>query len=285
MFKKYHSLENHYRLNTDYLDMNMLVSVTEKIDGSNFSVNALNGEVRFASRNQLVDASWNQLGELVPQEIIHKLSKLSKYSQSKINLYGEVFSSKISKRIPYGDTKVRFYCMSVDDEYYPDKQFMDFMSRFEDNLVVPHKVMTLREALATDVETLKTQYAEDHIAEGIVIKPYEVGEFNDRVPAIKKKSSKFQEKSKVGKEPRKASPEQATFREYINENRVLSYISKAGKMESNKQMGEYIKAILNDAWEDYFDELTDEEKGAAGAARKKITGPAGKIVANWLMKL
>ena len=103
MFRKYPSLENAHNVTTDYLDLDMQVCVMEKVDGSNFSIN---WEGDFFSRNKKVDPTWNSLKSLVPEKLLKKLEG------TRIHLYGEVFSSKILKRIPYGDTKVRFFDVS-----------------------------------------------------------------------------------------------------------------------------------------------------------------------------
>ena len=284
MFKKYHKLENHYNVNPINLDMSVLVSVSEKIDGSNFSVSALDGDWRFASRNLLVSEDWNQLGELVPEHIPTRLAQLSSKMGEQINLYGEVFSSKILRRVPYGETRVRFFAAAIGGNYLSREEFNTFTTNLMcSDYVVPSLQMTLKDALDIDVEILKSQYAEDSIAEGIVIEPYYTNEFNYRTAVIKKKSSKFLEKSKVGKKLRGSSKEQIAFQEYINENRVLSYISKVGRMESNKQMGRYILAIIDDAWCEYYDTLTPDEQMEVN--RKETVRPSGKMVAQLLIKL
>ena len=118
----------------------------------------------------------------------------------------------------------------------------------------------VKEALELDVESLKTNYAKDAMAEGIVIKPVHGTEFNERVSYIKKKAEKFLEtaKEKIHK-PKKHSPEAEKFLNYINENRVISYISKYGEMQDMSQMSVYIKGILADAIEEYEAQLTPDE--------------------------
>ena len=260
MFIKYRSLENHYRVVKDFLPLDMLVAVTEKLDGSNFSLITSGGIARYASRNQLVDGSWNNLQGLVPAQLIDKLTKLSD-EVGRINLFGEVFSSKILKRIPYGEARVRFFDAIVDGEYLSANEFDELMIKLGyTDLCVKYTVMTLKKALEIDVEGLKTAFAEDSMAEGIVIKSLRHNQINHRIPVIKKKSGQFLEKSKVGKKSMELNEEQQKFGEYINEARVLSYISKEGPMKEMNQMGDYIKGVLADAWVEFFADLTDEHR-------------------------
>lgn len=259
MFKKYRSLTNHYAVNTDYLDLNQEVYVSEKIDGSNFSICVEDGDYRFASRNQLVGDDWNGANAIVSAQLVSNLLNYARENNCTINLFGEVFSSKILKRIPYGETKIRFYDIAINGSLASQTEFIYIAAGLKLD-IVPVTIMTLKEALELDVESLKTNYAKDAMAEGIVIKPVHGTEFNERVSYIKKKAEKFLEtaKEKIHK-PKKHSPEAEKFLNYINENRVISYISKYGEMQDMSQMSVYIKGILADAIEEYEAQLTPDE--------------------------
>jgi hypothetical protein len=277
MFLKYRSLENHYNLIPDYLNLEMMVTVTEKLDGSNCSIIINEEDIAYASRNQLVDSTWNNLGGLIPSSLIPVLKEQSK-NLGQINLYGEVFSSKILKRIPYGEPKVIFFDMSINGEYLSGKEFNDFMVDIEHSHLCPQAViMTLKQALNINIEQVQSMYAES-LAEGLVIKPWNSSHINGRVGAIKFKSKNFQEISgdKI-KTPKSLSAQQVEFCKYVNENRVLSYISKEGEPSDMKDIGKYIKGILEDAFEEYCSSLSETESMVAHEDRS-IMKAGSKII-------
>ena len=250
MFIKYHSLVNDYNVDLNYVDLDTPVYVTEKIDGSNVSlcVNP-DGTYRWASRNKLVADDWNGIDEVVPEEVIQKVTDFAVEYGIQINLYGEVFSNKILRRIPYGSTKVRFYDIAIDGNMMPSYCFYNAMEYMEirDYALDPIHHFTLRRALDIDVEEYRSYYA-NAMAEGIVIKPAFTTEFNSRVPAIKKKRKEFFEKrSKIKKEVSVPIPDE--YLAYLNESRVLSVISKHGEVD-RKMIGQIIKETALDALED-----------------------------------
>lgn len=250
MFIKYHSLVNDYNVNLDYVDLDTPVYVTEKIDGSNVSLCVKSdGTYRWASRNKLVADDWNGIDEVVPEEVIQKVTEFAVEYGIQINLYGEVFSNKILRRIPYGSTKVRFYDIAIDGNMLSSACFYNLISylcMFE-FVLLPIVYLSLGEALAIDVEEFPSNYA-TAMAEGIVIKPAFATEFNSRVPAIKKKRKEFFEKrSKIKKEVSVPIPDE--YLAYLNESRVLSVISKHGEVD-RKMIGQIIKETALDALED-----------------------------------
>jgi hypothetical protein len=96
--------------------------------------------------------------------------------------------------------------------------------------------------------------------EGVIIKPVnEYFSLHDRF-ILKKKTEKFQERMKSKKEKiqnsfsDRVNELKQVFESYLNENRVISAYSKHGKIESDKQIGEYIKIILEDMKKDFLKE-------------------------------
>lgn len=282
MFNKYPSLENLHNTTLRQEQMEQMVSVSEKIDGSNMSLIVRGDKHNFASRNQLVDPSWNNLGELVSQEFIDKMMSL----YPSINLYGEVFSSKILKRIPYGPARVLFYDAIVDDRHLSEKEFIELIKNvgMYDMFHKRGLICSLREAIEIDVEglfsALTPESEGDQQCEGIVIKGYdEVLLDNWKNPlTIKKKSVIFSEKDNSKKKPKVITAiEDNPMFSYLNENRYLSYISKEGEITSKKQFGQYIKGIIEDAWEDFIKENEGQEDN-----RRTICGPLSRVVVVWL---
>lgn len=284
MFNKYPSLENLHSTTLRQEQLDQTVSVSEKIDGSNMSLIVRGEKHNFASRNQLVDPSWNNLGELVSQEFIDKVMSL----YPSINLYGEVFSSKILKRIPYGDARVLFYDAIVDEKHLSESEFIELINSVDMGHMF-HKrslVCSLREAIELDVEglfsALTPESEGDQQCEGIVIKGFdEVLTDNwKNTLTIKKKSVIFSEKDNSKKKPKVVTAiEDNPMFSYLNENRYLSYISKEGEITSKKQFGQYIKGIIDDAWEDFIKENEGQEDN-----RRTICGPLSKVIVGWLQE-
>lgn len=255
MYLKYKSLENHYNLVPQYLNLDMMVSVGEKIDGSNFAVIIKDGKVAYSSRNQITDGTWNGLAALVEPNLEEMLAFAK--DKGTVHFYGEVFSSKILRRIPYGDPKIRFFDIAIDGEMLSGEDFMLATLWLP---VITTVTMKLSTALKLDVEELQSQFA-DAGSEGIVIKAYHDNKINDRVYAIKYKSKKFAELSgtKV-KTPKTLTAQQVEFATFVNESRMLSFISKEGEPTKMQDMSKYIKGILQDALDEYLSTLAEEDR-------------------------
>lgn len=282
-FLKFRSLENHYNVNPIYLDMEEEVAVSEKLDGSNLSVvvDKHLPEIRIASRNQLVETTWHGIDALLPIEALRDL--IFDIGPSDINIFGEVFSSSILKRIPYGETQIAFYSVAIDGVYLSPQDAYTLLEEYK-LPTVPYTTMSLKEALQIDVETLKTAYAEDSIAEGIVISPLIRNAFNDKVSCIKYKSEKFLEQSKAKKtmKPLELNETQQTFLSLLNENRVLSFVSKQADSLDKTKVGEYIKAIGDDAMEDLKKKLTPDQLMVLDT--RSLMKMVGKIIAPLLIR-
>ena len=108
---------------------------------------------------------------------------------------------------------------------------------------------------------------ENNITEGLVIKPNEPLRFGDgsRV-MVKSKNDKFKEKTKKEpKEPKEIIPMNELelkyfecYREFITESRVMSVISKIGKVNTKAFgmiLGMYMKDLYNDFDKEYGDEV------------------------------
>jgi Rnl2 family RNA ligase len=108
---------------------------------------------------------------------------------------------------------------------------------------------------------------ENNITEGLVIKPNEPLRFgNGSRVMVKSKNDKFKEKSKKEpKEPKEIIPMNELelkyfelYREFITESRVMSVISKVGKVNTKAFgmiLGMFIKDLYNDFDKEYGDEI------------------------------
>lgn len=278
MFVKYPSLTNHYNVNPAYIDdLGMDVIVTEKLDGSNISICAEpDGTFRFASRNQFVANNWHQLDEIIPPYITAEILLGCKAAGAAINLFGEVFGDKVIKRLQYGKTRVRFYDLFIDGKPVPSywKSILFEKSEFNNWFVTTHKT-TLRKALEIDVEGYKSEFSEQ-FAEGIIIRPEQGIQFNSRVFGIKKKRQAFLEKAAKTKKFTSvdAEPLVVEFRTYLNENRVISVLSKHESVDV-KMTGDLIKEVIEDAMTDFLLDhpLTEDEQKAVYKSSGNIVAP------------
>jgi hypothetical protein len=287
MFRRYPSLTNHYNVNLNNLNLEMPVTVTEKIDGSNISLCVESGNIpMWASRSHIVGNTWNGIGSLLSSEHLKNVQDFCNATGYRLNIYGEIFSSKILKRLPYGDTKLVFYDMALNGYSVPQNDFYNItrnLSLYE--YVAPHTVSTLGVALELDVERLYSQYTDaEAIAEGIVIKALHSRAINHKIYAIKKKSAAFEEKTRL---KTKATSDIALlfdrFRPYLNENRVLSVISKR-QTSTMHDVGTIIRDIIEDALEDFKIDSESSGGGIGKEAERKLYRSSGKVIAPLVIK-
>jgi len=314
-FVKYPSIENHYRgkfireafqYNPELHNAEWVVQ--EKIDGANISLIFYTDgrEFQFAKRTSLVDDKFYGFQEVLEREDVRHFIQavqdaVNKYDGvSFITLYGELYGPGIQKRIDYGTEKsVVFYDMAVDGELVKPCEFRAFSrvhlvdSSF-DRFFVPEigRFKSFQEAMDVDAEFVtKLNPAGGDICEGVVIKPDDV--VPNRIFYIKKKNEKFQEqaRTKTRKDPNTQQSQALTgiqdlFSTYLTENRLKSVFSKHGEIETPKDMGKYIKLVMEDAKEDFLKDHKDKymSKELSDKERGKVFGIAGKIVASLLRK-
>jgi hypothetical protein len=127
-------------------------------------------------------------------------------------------------------------------------------------------VASLTEALAIDVETLGDDGRPT--TEGIIIKPFYENYFDKTGKRfiLKKKAKAFNdiEGSPLPKPKKELPPHvealNALFYGYINENRMLDCFSKHGEITSPKEIGSFLKLILEDAKADFQKDQEDALK-------------------------
>jgi len=282
MFIKYPSLVNHYNVDPDYVDLAMQVVITEKLDGSNISLCIEpHKRYRLASRNRLVDDTWNGACDCIPPDTIERIQEYANRYNCKVNLFGEIFSSKILKRIPYGRTKIRWYDLFLNTSPTSTNNYYLFLSEIGNILKLhPLLITSLKEALQLDVEGRDSGYA-DAKAEGIVIRPWSEPIFNAKVHGIKKKSVAFIERAaKVNTDKNvDMSPKLREYITYLTSNRVLSILSKEEVIDK-KYIGDYIKLVARDALVDY-----EKDTGTLLAEeRRTLLKSSGKVIAPLVIK-
>jgi Rnl2 family RNA ligase len=318
-FKRYKSIENHYREKhiMDMLDHNPIYNccsyiATEKIHGANFQINfhledTKAVSVGYGKRSGFItegEKFYNHHGTLDRpeyQELIERVCKhMRTYRLNDIILYGEFAGPGVQSGVEYGDKKfVMFFDMWIDGEYITPREFYLIMSHLEaSHMTVPAvgKFNTLKEALEFEVEGKESVVfpKEGNTWEGVVIKPWDTIARNkdgDQVLFyIKKKDSKFKDRQSKSKDRRKDLPQelldaQHAFSEYLTETRLQDVFSKHGPIESDKQVGEYIKYMMEDAKEDFFKDCMELFNAVDDKNKGKVFSIAGKVVAPMLMKL
>jgi Rnl2 family RNA ligase len=273
-FEKYPELSAHKFINM------------EKIDGANLQIFFEKDGYTLARRTGVLEDGepfydlWNTIKQDRYQNLIKRVQDYM-FSEHPITLIGEYYGPKVQGRCKYGPDGILFYGMKIDGEYIPPMDFLTNMEQMNlSEFVVPILGIydTFEEAISqSEIFDSKVLNIPNNKAEGFVIWPYGIEGHN---VLVKKKNPKFEDKPRKVK-PRKiwddVSKEQfALFEEYINENRVLDAFSKLGKIEEPKDIGKYMKFIMEDAREDYLEGNMDVFKTLPDDAKKTIFKSANK---------
>ncbi len=287
MFKKYLSIENHYK--NKYIDnfrlnfpniVNEEFVVREKIDGSNIQIfftpheeHKVGRRTAFLEKDDTFQDIWNVLKKY--QSEINKLQTFSNNNNSCVRIYGEIFGNNINKRVNYGKDKyILFFDIEINNILLCQKDFEELMTELDINLLCPliGKFNSLFEVLNTDVDfNSKILNINNNISEGIVIKPYNKKFIlNNEIFYIKKKNKHFSEIENKNKNKDINNINNINNNKYndlinyITDNRIINIFSKYGNIESKSQYGEYIKYIYNDLIDDYQKDnsiiFSDKEK-------------------------
>jgi len=310
MLKKYPEIENSYR--QKFIDnfvnlfpelLNCRYSITEKIHGSNIQlVFEPDKKFKVCSRNRILSDGEEFFGVWeVLDGIGDTISFLQHFIDSYpnkriIRLFGELYGPKIQKGVYYGEERnISFFDMAVNDEFLTQDAFFEF-GRKHLNQVVPLFAIanSLEGALNFNTERpseiVNPLEYPDNICEGIVIKPFDRVFYNKvgQIFYLKKKNEKFKEKSREPKKPKQVEDSNiirlnTEFKSYITEQRVQNIFSKEGIIQEPKEIGKYIKLILEDAKKDFLKDFSDEIKDMDKKELKKIYN-VGSQIANILME-
>lgn len=280
MFIKYPSIENSYQeKNIAYwlehapslLDETFVI--TEKIHGANLQLIFIPHQpMQVASRNQIVDKGFMGIHEVLEKmaNFLASAQKFSNEENTTVHLYGEFFGDNIQKGVDYGKEKrIKFFDLRANGEMMGQDYFQAWF-KDEPELIAPvlaciqglENALSYPEVFVTKVGVER----EGNEAEGIVIKPIRV--YKNRrgeIFYLKKKAARFSEKAHAKKEviiDADLVRWQKVFRGYITENRLESVFSKNGRIENKTQVGDYLKALVEDAKEDFlkdYPEAPEEE--------------------------
>ena len=340
IFKSYSNIENieltkyiqqihEYK----YDDNTIRYRISEKVDGSNFSIWVYpNNTIKYAKRTNFINSDENFMNykqairndnldikaiairnELIKNNIITNNYVIVIYGE----LYGGFYhhpnvkkiigSIKIQNRVSYAPDNYfyAFDILIIDNEnhanYLNDNIVMNMcdlvqMSReiilfegtFNECLKYPNDGIS---KVGTVIHHLPS--IENNIMEGVVIKPINPLFFNNGQRVIlKNKNNKFKER-KIQTISNKQNFNNLTkeeekylniCQEYITESRLLSVISKIGKISDKdfgKVLGLFIQDLINDFNKEYksdIDKINDIDKFNF----KKIKQYLNKIIIEWL---
>lgn len=270
MFKKYHKLTNHYESARVFKWVarhpelnNMHFVITEKIHGCNFQIHIDGDKVKFGSRNHFInDGLFGVLNHVWKiEDLINSLKDLSKELQNTVTLYGEFFGQGIHKELKYGEKSFRFFALHIGGEKIPFSHFLDYMSFYNQReWVVPilGYEVGLMNALKFNENFDSFVSTEGDVAEGVVIEPLAtVFKFGEDYVAVKKKSEKFLELAKMPVKRNKEIPSDVLemkndFLNLVVDARLQNIFSKEGSIKDRKQIGKYVKLLIEDAKEEFY---------------------------------
>jgi len=298
MFKKYMDIENSYRQKhinrflNDFPELrDCLYIIEEKRDGANISlVFNPDGNYIICTRNRVLkeDEDFYEIKKVLPyyQEIID-FSKKSAYIQGKnFHIYGELLGQNIQKRINYGNDKFfEIFDVGISDEE-GNFELMPQKYLYENKILNKYMVPVIGFVKGIDNAINYVPNNFDEI-EGIVIKPYEKVYTNvvGKTFYLKHKNPKFEEKQKNKSKKPKFSSEaekmKSEFDSYVTKNRLFSVFSKEGEIQDQKEIGKYIKLVLEDAKEDFFKDGLIDPWEFDKSELKFIFNSGAKIV-EWL---
>ncbi len=278
MFIKYPEIENSYRSKKidKFLKYNPTARENEyiyqiKYDGSNIQFCfEPHQEMRIAKRSQIIGRDENFHGVL---DIIDNYRDIINYIQiecndllAPINLFGEIYGKGIQNRIDYGNEKyIKFFDVAINEDFITYSSIKDVFPKLVENYFVE----TFGPISFHDIFELEVP--EKH--EGIVIKPFNKKDPNERPLILKKKNEKFEEKMKANKSKNKTPKEEDPIEtelfnkltEYINHNRLKSVFSKEGEIEDEEQIGTYIKLVMDDVRNEF-----EKDNDLSKIDRKKL---------------
>lgn len=300
-FKKWCSIENSYRKKhiAWYLEtfpelLKETYVITEKIHGSNFQwLIQPNKPIQAGSRNMYLDIDGSFQGASIANlldahaELLRSLQYEADDSKLTFRLFGELFGKGIGKGVDYGEAKrLLYFGLMINDVLIPFERLEEFIP-YKDTVPVIDTVAGLDKAMsfATELNTALSD-KEDNLCEGVVIQPYgKVYQAGARSPfMLKKKNQAFEEKTSAKTPvvvPSEVQRLNAEFVSYITDNRLQSVFSKHGEIAEPKQIGGYIRLVLDDAKADFIKDHGDAFGSMPPKEQKAILN-VGSCVANML---
>lgn len=284
-FIKFTSLENTYKqkaINGIYVQGLAKGDwhVFEKVDGANLAIYYNGVEFKIASRNQFVDETFFNCGNVVKQYHEHIELILSKLMYSELEyiiVRGELYGNGIQGRINYGE---KDFCLFDIDLMLTSGQLITLpwsetesllqmanceLPDIKPLLAAPYiGTYSFEDALkvSEDFKSLLTPegYDKDNWSEGIVIRPNEPKKYasGSRV-FLKQKSMHFKEaggptkvRTEVVLDEFDKNRLEAVL-DMVNESRVYSAVSKIGQIKRD-MFGKLLGEVMSDVYKDFHED-------------------------------
>lgn len=275
-FIKWPSITNVNKLtqsDIEYIDNNYKTDwvVTEKIDGTNFSVTITKDGYKIGRRNGYLENNESFFNiQTNIKQIEHIINNIKDYYLNDYIyciLYGEYFGPKVFNRVNYG-TEYQFRIFSILDITKEDNTFRDWSGYallekvgYIKPYLVPKLAVcsTLQEALNYPNNGNSTlSNLNNNTMEGVVISPYKFTMLYEDMSKylFKNKNDKFLEKTTIKKSKITSNNQELytvneLFKSYCTKSRMYSVFSKLGLPVSNSDAGKYIHAFILDAYEEF----------------------------------
>lgn len=255
--------------------------VTEKIDGTNIGLTISKNDYQLNTRNNIIESqdffnihNTKYLLEPVIKPIQGFIKNFQKFTNpcSTITLFGEYYGTNVMNRINYKvPYDFKFYAMgeSINNDfiYFSQRCFRNLMaSKYLYKFTVPLLYIGTFEECINYANNEYSRLNNEETMEGVVITPWNVAPYVNKDKYIfKNKNEKFLERTTNKVEYKNINMDiceelHSVFLEYVNESRMYSVISKIGKPTSNKDFGKYASIFINDAYEDFCNDLPQDKK-------------------------
>ena len=271
--------------------------ITEKVDGSNFSIIIDRNDKTFevAKRSNIITNQgsdiwqlWTHRERFIPfvDKFIDAFNSVDNSSDDHIIVYGEWYGPTIMRRIDYGDeNQWRMFAVSKtlgeDVTPIPFKTLDNLITDigFADHLVpILGFESDLNKALSFANDGISKLSPTDSVMEGIVVCPYDVGtnirykSKNDRFKETEnnKNRSNYDDKINANYLSLKAA-----FKDYCTENRMFTVFSKFGFPQDCKLTGKYLTEFINDAIIDFTHDHPEFGEIQDAGIRRNITNVGG----------
>lgn len=270
--------------------------VTEKVHGSNCQfMFTPNESVRFFSRETEVPMTTFagvDVGSvrIADRKLFNFLQFMADSTGATVSIFGEAYGGKASRGVTYTEKTIRYFGLMVNGCLRPPSELFSLVEPERCVPVLGH-VAGFDEAMKLE-PVFKSKLGSSE-AEGVVIQPcyqvavWERGEERDSYFIVKHKNPKFEERVSAPKPPREWSDKvewlAETFAEYINQNRINSVYSKHGIIEDKRQIGTYIRLVLQDAHAEFEAEYADDFNALDQDEQRRVLNQ-GKLVKAFLDK-
>lgn len=302
MFKKYPSLENHYRsaFTQQCFEQygNLEWIATEKIHGANFSFLHDGTVFQCAKRSGLIlrgEKFYNYQSLLsefeLKMENLHNAIQKHMAERCSIQVFGELFGPGVQKGIKYGD-KVAFSAFDIRVETYGGViSWLDWdtMVKLCESYGIPVVPVVARGSFENLIE-VNNEFdslilgVADNMAEGYVMRPLEVKFLlNGSRAIIKSKNSKWSEKIKSTKPKPVFKLNQAQtklmedFSQYVSENRLKNILSKFGPV-TNRDFGKLSGLLIQDALVEFERDEYEVDKDDWKVCKRVVMQMAAELI-------